>query len=366
MKKITVLFYAAFGKNTTFDKLGGAEAGCLRTSEILEKSTIYTIVPINKPVKKKGSVLKYFCQLFNVAVEIKSGLSSDLFAILHIAGFFRELIYFEYLYICLAKKTDHKVIYEIRNGDFIINYRNRGRIYKSIVKKVIQHSDVVLCQGSLYLDFVNGFGENKAFFYPNFIMDKYRLCQLPKKPMNRMNLIFSGRVVPAKNIEFIIDICYELKKMDLDFNLKIIGSYSEKYYVLLLSKMKHYELENKIEFTGRKSFEEMSLMLQKAHFFLFPSIEIREGHSNSLTEAMGCGVVPIASTAGFNEEVIGNDDLIIRTLKPIDYACCIKNIWKSNTWEKYAQEVLDRVNSNYTESLVKGTLLTAYNKIIHN
>ena len=39
-----------------------------------------------------------------------------------------------------------------------------------------------------------------------------------------------------------------------------------------------------------------SLLLDK-HFFIFPSEERREGHSNALTETMCYGIIPIASKA---------------------------------------------------------------------
>ena len=58
---------------------------------------------------------------------------------------------------------------------------------------------------------------------------------------------------------------------------------------------------------GQQPFERICDELQKAHFFVFPSQEKMEGHSNSLTEAMTFGVVPIVSAAGFNASIVGKN-----------------------------------------------------------
>ena len=49
----SIIFYAPLGKDTPPDKIGGAEAGCLKTKSIYERAGIEVIV-INKPALSKG------------------------------------------------------------------------------------------------------------------------------------------------------------------------------------------------------------------------------------------------------------------------------------------------------------------------
>lgn len=45
-----------------------------------------------------------------------------------------------------------------------------------------------------------------------------------------------------------------------------------------------------------------------------------EGHSNSLTEAMTFGVVPVVSTAGFNASIVSNEELVVSDINPERYS----------------------------------------------
>lgn len=93
------------------------------------------------------------------------------------------------------------------------------------------------------------------------------------------------------------------------------------------------------------------------------SAEANEGHSNSLTEAMGCGVVPIVSTAGFNASICGNMNLVADDLRAETYARIIMNIESDNKWSEFSKFCYDRVMNNYTQSIVKDKLLAFINPL---
>ena len=74
-------------------------------------------------------------------------------------------------------------------------------------------------------------------------------------------------------------------------------------------------------------YEELVAFLKLSHFFLFPTHEYGEGHSNSLTEAMSYGVVPVASDWGYNKSVVGDDNLIVDGYDARMYSDIIKKYW---------------------------------------
>lgn len=148
----------------------------------------------------------------------------------------------------------------------------------------------------------------------------------------------------------------EIKKINV--LLDIIGGYNDEYKSILDATIKEEGLEENVKFYGRKPFAFIADILRKSHYYLFPSAEANEGHSNSLTEAMGCGVVPIVSTAGFNASICGNADLVAKDLMPETYAGIIKKIENERQWKKYSEFCYNRVLDNYTQSIVKTKLIS--------
>ena len=84
-----------------------------------------------------------------------------------------------------------------------------------------------------------------------------------------------------------------------------------------------------------------------------------EGHSNSLTEAMTFGVVPVVSTAGFNASIVENKELVVDDINPRNYAKVIESVIEKNVWSEYSLNVYRRIKENYTEDIVKKNILCA-------
>lgn len=100
--------------------------------------------------------------------------------------------------------------------------------------------------------------------------------------------------------------------------------------------------------------------LQKAHFFLFPTEEEREGQSNSLTETMSFGIIPIASSQGYNKSTIANDLLIEDTLTAKAYSDKIISIWDKGDVTNLSQEMYNRINTHFTYQQVKENVSHIY------
>lgn len=138
----------------------------------------------------------------------------------------------------------------------------------------------------------------------------------------------------------------------------LIGGYTEKYKSKLDSIVAECGLKSQqVRFLGQQPFEKICDELQKAHFFVFPSQEKMEGHSNSLTEAMTFGVVPIVSTAGFNASIVGKEELVVTTIDAQKYADAIEKILLHNTWPMYSRYVFQRIKENYTEDRVRKSII---------
>ena len=225
---------------------------------------------------------------------------------------------------------------------------------------LLNHSDNILCQGIDYVRFIKDKLGKSALYYPNYIQDRF-MGKYPQRDTTQCRLVYFGRIVPVKNIDVMLEICRILNERGLSPTLDLIGGCSDSYKAKLEDKIRKSGITgNRIRFWGRKEFEEFFPYLKTCHFFPFPTNEPREGHSNSLTEAMGCGIVPIVSDIGFNRQVVGDDQLVISQMNALPYADAIYEIWTNGEWESYSSKMYSRVAEHFTESCIRETLLTAY------
>ena len=225
------------------------------------------------------------------------------------------------------------------------------------MKSLLLEPDVVLCQGQSYVDFIKRKWNVERSYYPNYIMDEF----IESNNLNRGNeikMIFFGRLIENKCIETIIETLYNVRQKGFNARLDLIGGCNDKYKAYLDSIVEEYALHDYVVFYGRKSFDFIAEKLRKSHYFIFPSIEPHEGHSNSLTEAMGCGVVPIVSPAGFNESICGVSELVIPKIDAKLYADKIIDIERNGKWQELSTYVYKRVLDNFTQTVVCKKLIS--------
>lgn len=353
--KRQIVFYAPIGKGTPPERIGGAEAGCLKTMEIYKNAGI-EVIHLNRPVSK-GGLLKYLIGMCSAPVKLFFVLLFHPYAIIHIVGFYRRTVFQENVMMNIGRGLKRKVIYELRNGAMIKSYNEGSRLYKKLLGALLTKADVVLCQGLEYIDMIRDKYDVERSYYPNYIMDDF------VKPNNvergeKLRLIYVGRVVPEKHIDVCIETLAKLRLAGKDAYLDIVGGCDDNYRKYLDNIISHERMNEFITFHGRQSSLYIRDILHKMHYFLFPSEEANEGHSNALTEAMGCGVVPIVSTAGFNASICGNPDLVANDIKPDSYAKIIMDIEMNNSWTVYSDLCYSRVIENFTQSKVAKKLLS--------
>lgn len=355
----TVIFYSPLGKNLSPDKIGGIESASQKTIQILTDAG-FRIIPLGKPVLEKR-VSVYLIQLFSTWIKLMGLLLKNRNAVLHIVGVYRKLMYVEWAFIVTAKILGHKTVYDIRNGDMIKEYGKRGQLYKRGMLSLLKYSDSILCQGIDYVLFVQDKLRRSAFYYPNYLQERFLEKEYPQRDVQQCRLVYFGRIVPSKNVDLMLDVCNILYKRGLSSTLDLIGSYSDKYKGELEKKIREIELPDScIRFWGRNDFNTFFSYLKICHFFLFPSNEPREGHSNSLTEAMGCGVVPIVSDAGFNRQVVDDQTLVVTGWNAVTYADVIYKVWTNGEWETYSRRMYSRVKKHFSENKIRETLIKAY------
>lgn len=361
--KDVVLFYGPLGTGKK-SIIGGGETGNLRTIFLLKKNN-FNVITIQKPYPVKSTIgymiyaIKMFLKLFSF---LKLMMNAKIRTV-HISGFYLHLIYHEYLMILMAKIFNKHCIYELRGGGVTEAYEKRSFIYRIFFKAAINNASVVLCQGETYLPFLEKKTHVPIFHYPNFILNDFQLKTngIERENKEIIELVYFGRITESKNISLILLLAKELREHNESFNLEIIGS-GEKSYVENIGKaIVKYNLADNVTITEPVNHETLKKKLEGKHFFVFPSNEKREGHSNALTEAMSAGIVPVCSNAGFNAEIVGLQELIINDFNPVQYADIIRKIWREDRWKYYSDKMAMRIKNNYTEQIAEKIILKAYN-----
>ncbi|MCE3271492.1 MAG: hypothetical protein K0S57_1889 [Ramlibacter sp.] len=354
----TVFFYGPLKDQRT--TVGGGETGNERTLAVLTKLG-FSIRRMPKILRRPGlgGLARYAVGNVSILFRCISGLAREKDSSLHVASFYGNSLYLEVLYILAARILGRQVILEFRAGGVAEFYAHSGPLYRALFRYAVKASHSVLVQGVRYLGFVKTLSRNtRIYHYPNFLLGseientaERRSCAPP------MRLIYFGRISASKNIDFVLSICAEL---GTDFQCDIVGAGPPNYIAHLRERAEVPALRGKIRILPPADRSELQELLREQHFFVFPTREPREGHSNALNEAMAAGVVPLVSNYGFNEEVLGIPSLVMHNWSPVTYATCIRNIWESGQWPQISEEVSQKVRREYSEQAASAILATAY------
>ena len=364
--KNRIYFFANFGDWSKIP-FGGGEVGNRRTLALLKKLN-YDIVLIPKYIRVNDHSLinsiellfKIISNIFLFAKTLINGQRKG--AIVHIAGFYGIMIYFEYLLIAIAKVLHYKVIYEMRGGGANKYYEEGHFLYKFFFKRAIRRSDEIFSQGKENFSLIKKIDTNKRiFYYPNYVQGDFYPQQYPQKPKDKINLMYFGRLSKTKNTDIVINTFILLAKEYNNVYLEIIGNSESQFYTdYIKNKIKESNLESLINILPAFNHKELKKHLVDKSFYIFPSKEPREGHSNALTEAMAWGLIPITTSQGFNRSVIENDSLIVEKLDVKCFVNKIKYIIDNDLIEQFSYNSYNRVLSNYTDEIVLEKLKEEY------
>lgn len=365
MNNCTIYFYATLG-DMSQPAFGGGEVGNRRTLGLL-RHIGYKVVPISKYARNEStSVLSYFRKI----VDVVANLCTFLFillrgnrknSIVHISGFSGGMVYWTLVLISISKLLGYKVVYELRGGGIIEHYASGSRFYKWCFSRAIKKADCIFSQGEDNRPLISEIDRDKNFYYyPNYVQSDFSPQKYPSKPAKPINLIYFGRLSHTKNIELIIDIFEDVAtRIDVDTTLTIIGNVeSEEYFKQIKDRIENSTYKKSITLKNRCPHDVLKQYLADKHFYIFPTKENGEGHSNALTEAMTWGIIPIATDQGFNKNVINREELIVNKMSKDSFSDIIVRLIEADKIEEYSREIYCRAKEVYSYE-------SAYNRLRH-
>ena len=349
--------------------VGGGEVGNMRTLRMLQsfgyKTKVIRRIRSNAADSKVKRMITYpfrvlhnLCRFFFVLIcgDRKNG-------IVHVAGFYGPTISIECAQVFIAKMLGYKLIYEMRGGGAENYYNNGSEYYRKQFRFCIRKADHIFSQGKENEILLKKLCSTPVFYYPNCVQKEFYPDILPVKPKDKIRLLFFGRIEEEKNPLLIVDVAALLQKEYDNITLTIIGNGQSEILAQVKSKMNTMLSDGSYELLPGCEHDKLQSLISDKHFYIFPSVQPREGQSNAITESMSFGIIPIASPQGFNRSTIGDDSLIIESLRAEEYAMRIKDIIAKGKIEYYSQYVRKRFMENYTEEAVFSSAAKMYETI---
>jgi len=124
-----------------------------------------------------------------------------------------------------------------------------------------------------------------------------------KCQMSNVTILSVGRITPSKGHDLIIRAVADLVKSGYGLRLKIIGGVIQKYhqkYLEFLKKLaKDLKINEKMEFLGPVSYENMPNYFQNANILI--NAVTFGGLDKVILEAMAAGIIPLTSNSAFSD-----------------------------------------------------------------
>jgi glycosyltransferase involved in cell wall biosynthesis len=133
---------------------------------------------------------------------------------------------------------------------------------------------------------------------PGHLMDERHAGAMSRS--ERFGVLTVCRLMPRKNVSYLIDAMEMLLRRYPDLSLRIVGDGPEA--TALKQKVKRLGIGDSVEFTGPQG--NVGPFYRAADCFVLASTE--EGSSNAILEAMACGLPVIASNIRANHETVEN------------------------------------------------------------
>jgi glycosyltransferase involved in cell wall biosynthesis len=223
-----------------------------------------------------------------------------------------------------------------------------------LVEKILLSKIKIDLEIAVSNNFIGKFkNKNKIVYIPNGVdIAKFNL---PKKQAHdgKFTVLFVGRLVGEKGLEYLIDAMEILEKEKADkIQLKIVGE--GDLYPRMLQKVQEKNMGEKISFLGKKEGAALIEEYVNADLFVLPSLS--EGFPLVLIEAMAAKLPVVATNVGMNSQIIlhGKNGFIVESHDLRALADAILRASRMSVEElmKMGEEGYAMVKENYTWDIV--------------
>ena len=349
---------------------GGGQVSARRLVKVLDGMG-YEVLVVNRTIPpytsktlwaKLHKIIGFFIDPIRFFLHLLLRRRKDSVAL--IIGYSGKLFPYYFLFVRIGKLLGYKTVFYLKGGFTESKFTSISKKLQGVYKKGLMKVDFALYEGEEGANISTRIcPKTRAIWIPNFVENGFYPKQFPIKPNDTINLLYFGRIQPSKNVLMVVDVFDLLCASFSNIKLTIVGSGDLEYEMLLSERLKQSQNAKKIIWQSRIEHERLKDILLNHHFFVFPSDEPQEGHSNSLNEAMSFGLVPIVSNFNFLPRIVGNEQLVVQTMKAESFASTIERIIKNDYLESLSREMYERVQLHFTQFAVERKLKEVLNSL---
>jgi len=328
-------------------------------SDLAEK---YRLITVYSHVS--GSKLAKSIQAIKGLVLIGINLGFRNIDIVHFHGGGCVSALRKYIYFRLVKLFDCKVIFHLHGGAFPQQYKNLSPLFQSLITKMFEQSDVVICLSEFFRKEILAIAPNAT------VIVQMNSVVLPQRmglheQQDEIRILYLGLINEKKGIFDLIPviskICEEIGNIRL-----IVGGVGE--VERMCQEIGHHGISDHVEYQGWLEPEDRDNLLSTVDILVLPSYI--EGMPMTILEAMSFGIPVVSTRVGGVPDIVidgetgfliepGNLEQLHNKLSILaqDYALRRKLGLKGRSAieERHTIDVsIRRIEAIY-ESLIKGT-----------
>jgi glycosyltransferase involved in cell wall biosynthesis len=220
--------------------------------------------------KRKGSLIHY-----NFPITCKSAVRDPIFMI-------------------IAKYYSCKLVIHLHGGNYLRNNKTPFWISWILKRIFCMKAPIIVLSPNEKSVLEDRFGAKNVHSLPNCVDLNETIGFVRKINIDRpLTILYIGRIVETKGINYILDAFKILKDKKVPFNLIFAGE--EEKYGQFINKFKD-TLNNQFSYKGIALGQNKDQLFKNSDIFLLPSFY--EGLPLSLLECMSFGLTPVVTNVG--------------------------------------------------------------------
>lgn len=279
----------------------------------------------------------------------------------HVLAVYNGALPREFVLAMLCIMFRVKLIYDVKAGNFIEAYEQRGALYRTMAAVVVRSAALVLVEGRVYIDFISRNFSRTARYFPNFVP----VSEIPDRVPPRFQhdttkVLFVGYCQVSKGVLSLLEGCVAAAAKGARIEVVLVGAEEAAFSRLADDCLRNSPL--RVSRMGRLPHDAVIEMMLAADVYCYPTSFVGEGHNNSINEAMMCQLTILTTRHGFLPDVLGPDCAVF--LDDLSAANIAHHLLElvANKGESaaYGERARSRVMSDYTSTVASRLLDTYY------
>lgn len=264
----------------------------------------------------------------------------------------------------LAKHFDIPFVITSHGGDL---FGLQGNILTKIKKKVAENSNAMTVVSQAMDEYLNQLNIKPQTLkvIPMGVDLQNRFTPNPLRKRQKNELLFVGRLVPKKGLNYLLDALSILVKEQPELRLKIAGFGPEENN--LKRQVKQLKLEEHVNFLGAITQDKLPEMYHQATLFVAPFVRANNGDQEglpvALMEAIGCGCPAVVGHVAGIEDLLGEEIMQI-AVNPHNINELIVAILNALNDPIIASERAMRIRKNAIELIDWDSVAQSYAKLL--